>query len=51
MISFVTAVKLMPGYEDYQKRLEMYVECIAAHCVCEYEIGGKPSVAPRLLSS
>ena len=38
MISFVTAVKLMPGYEDYQKRLEMYVECIAAHCVCEYEI-------------
>ena len=38
MISFVTAVKLMPGYEDYQKRLEMYVESIAAHSRVEYEI-------------
>ena len=38
MISFVTAVKLMPGYEDYTFRLQMYIECIAKYCKTDYEI-------------
>ena len=29
MTSFVTAIKLMPLYEDYARRLEMYIECVA----------------------
>lgn len=37
MTSFVTCVKLMPGYEDYALRLRLYIECIAAGCA-RYEI-------------
>jgi hypothetical protein len=29
MTSFVTAIKLMPNYEDYARRLEMYIECVS----------------------
>jgi hypothetical protein len=39
MTSFVTAIKLMPGYEDYAQRLRLYIECIATHYPNkEYEI-------------
>ena len=38
MTSFVTAIKLMPGYEDYHKRLRLYIECIATYCKGDYEI-------------
>ena len=37
MTSFVTCVKLMPGYEDYALRLRLYIECISAGCA-RYEI-------------
>lgn len=37
MTSFVTCVKLMPGYEDYALRLKLYIECVAAGCPL-YEI-------------
>jgi len=29
MISFVTSIKLVRGYEDYASRLRLYIECIA----------------------
>ena len=38
MISFVTAIKLMPGYEDYVTRLRLYIECVATLCRTDYEI-------------
>jgi hypothetical protein len=37
MTSFVTSIKLMPGYEDYALRLKLYIECISAGCPL-YEI-------------
>jgi len=38
MISFVTAVKLVLGYEDFVFRLKVYIECIAEECTVPYEI-------------
>ena len=38
MISFVTAVKLVLGYEDFVFRLKVYIECIAEGCAVPYEI-------------
>jgi hypothetical protein len=38
MISFVTCIKLMPGYEDFESRLHLYVESIQTHCKFPYEI-------------
>jgi len=32
MISFVTAIKLMPGYEDFAQRLKVYIECLCDGC-------------------
>jgi hypothetical protein len=32
MISFVTAVKLIQGYEDFASRLKVYIECISEGC-------------------
>jgi hypothetical protein len=32
MISFVTAIKLVAGYEDFVFRLKVYMECIAEGC-------------------
>jgi len=38
MTSFVTCVKLCPGYEDYLGRLKVYVENIVALCTSPFEI-------------
>jgi len=38
MISFVTCIKLMPGYTDFADRLRLYVDSIAEHCTVPYEI-------------
>jgi hypothetical protein len=38
MISFVTCVKLMGGYETYAVRLKEYIESITTQCSVPYEI-------------
>ena len=38
MISFVTCVKLMGGYETYADRLKEYIESIYTYCTVPYEI-------------
>lgn len=38
MISFVTCIKLMPGYEHYTDKLKLYVESILAACPFSFEI-------------
>lgn len=38
MTSFVTCIKLCPGYEDYVHRLKVYVENISALCPKPFEI-------------
>jgi hypothetical protein len=38
MISFVTCVKLMGGYETYAERLKDYIESIYTQCTIPYEI-------------
>ena len=38
MISFVTCVKLMGGYETYAIRLKEYIESITTQCSVPYEI-------------
>ena len=38
MTSFVTCIKLCPGYEDYVQRLKVYVENISSLCGTPFEI-------------
>jgi hypothetical protein len=38
MISFVTCIKLMPGYEHYYLYLQNYIESICSQCNIPYEI-------------
>ena len=38
MTSFVTCIKLCPGYDDFVQRLKVYVENISALCATPFEI-------------
>ena len=38
MITFVTCIKIMAGYEDFGNRLQTYIDCIHKGCAIPYEI-------------